>query len=90
MLGASKLKIILDLVASSSKEELIWINGYLSGLLASGTAAQAAEPVIEKPAVSKITIAYGTETGNSKKLATNFAATAKKSGINAKLVSLDH
>src|SRR5215510_12255655 len=42
-----------------------------------------------KPAVGKITIAYGTETGNSKKLATEFAAKAKKSGINAKLVSLD-
>jgi sulfite reductase (NADPH) flavoprotein alpha-component len=42
-----------------------------------------------KPLVSKITIAYGTETGNSKRLATDFAAKAKKKGINAKLVSLD-
>ena len=42
-----------------------------------------------KPVVNKITIAYGTETGNSKKLATDFAAKAKKNGINAKLVSLD-
>ncbi|MBC7826900.1 MAG: flavodoxin domain-containing protein [Chitinophagaceae bacterium] len=88
MLAASKLKIIQDLIASSSIEELIWINGYLSGVLA-GTAEQSEQPVPSKAAVSKITIAYGTETGNSKKLATNFAATAKKSGINAKLVSLD-
>lgn len=88
MLGASKLKIIQDLIATSTKEELIWINGYLSGLLSSGT-EQVSEPVTAKPAVNKITIAYGTETGNSKKLATNFAATAKKSGINAKIVSLD-
>ncbi len=42
-----------------------------------------------KPAVGKITIAYGTETGNSKRLATDFAAMAKKKGINPKLVSLD-
>src|SRR5215204_3839831 len=88
MLPASKLKIIQDLIASSTKEELIWINGYLSGVLSAG-AEPANEPVVAKPAVNKITIAYGTETGNSKKLATNFAATAKKSGINAKLVSLD-
>lgn len=88
MLGASKLKIIQDLIATSTKEELIWINGYLSGVLSSGT-EPVSEPVAAKPAISKITIAYGTETGNSKKLATNFAATAKKSGINAKLVSLD-
>jgi sulfite reductase (NADPH) flavoprotein alpha-component len=37
----------------------------------------------------KITIAYGTETGNSKKLATDFAAQAKKKGIQAKLVGLE-
>jgi sulfite reductase (NADPH) flavoprotein alpha-component len=88
MLAASKLKIIQDLIASSTKEELIWINGYLSGVLSAGT-EQSIEPVTSKPAINKITIAYGTETGNSKKLATNFAATAKKIGINAKLVSLD-
>ena len=88
MLPASKLKILQDLIASSTKEELIWINGYLSGILSVGS-EPVNEPVVAKPAVNKITIAYGTETGNSKKLATNFAATAKKSGINAKLVSLD-
>ena len=88
MLPASKLKIIQDLIASSTKEELIWINGYIAGLLSNGT-EEISQPATGKPAVSKITIAYGTETGNSKKLATNFAATAKKSGINAKLVSLD-
>lgn len=88
MLPASKLKIIQDLIASSSKEELVWINGYISGVLSAGT-EQSTETVVAKPAINKITIAYGTETGNSKKLATNFAATAKKSGINAKLVSLD-
>lgn len=88
MLGASKLKIIQDLIASSTKEELIWINGYLSGALSNGVEESNHAPLL-KPAVSKITIAYGTETGNSKKLATSFAATAKKSGIHAKLVSLD-
>ena len=42
-----------------------------------------------KNGVNKITIAYGTETGNSKKLATDFAAKAKKHGIHAKVQSLD-
>src|SRR5688572_17377116 len=88
MLPAAKLKILQDLITSSTKEELIWMNGYFSGILSGNTEA-ANEPAISKPAVNKITIAYGTETGNSKKIATNFAATAKKSGINAKLVSLD-
>ena len=89
MLAESKLKTFLDLVGSSSKEELIWMNGYLTGLAANGVGQQEAAANISKPLVNKITIAYGTETGNSKKLATDFAARAKKSGINAKIVSLD-
>jgi sulfite reductase (NADPH) flavoprotein alpha-component len=94
MLPEPKLKILLELVKSSTKEELVWMNGYLYGLLSNGQnhtspAQELLQPVAEKPAVQKITIAYGTETGNSKKLAADFAAKAKKSGINAKLVSLD-
>lgn len=93
MLSSFKLKILQDLVSTSTKDELIWVNGYLSGLLnqeviaspggASSTAVAAA------PAVGKITIVYGTETGNSKKVATDFALKAKKNSINAKVVSLD-
>jgi len=95
MLVEPKLKTLLELVNSSSREELIWMNGYLAGLLAQNQPTQQAIPAPApgaaevKPTVQKITIAYGTETGNSKKLATDFASQAKKSGINAKIVSLD-
>ncbi len=91
MLQESKLKTLLDYLSTLTHEETIWVNGYLSGMLSNGKAVpqmqtQAAET---KPVTNKITIAYGTETGNSKKLAGEFAAKAKKSGINAKVVSLD-
>ena len=90
MLTGSRLKTLQDLLAGATREEIAWLNGYLSGLLAGGQPLEIQnETAASKPAVNKITIAYGTETGNSKKLATNFAATAKKNGINAKLVSLD-
>jgi sulfite reductase (NADPH) flavoprotein alpha-component len=108
MLAEHKLKLLQDLVRTSTKEELVWMNGFLAGVLmnchdqsalapTSAAAASApataaapvAGPVESKPTVSKITIAYGTETGNSKKLATDLAAKAKKSGIQAKVVSLD-
>jgi sulfite reductase (NADPH) flavoprotein alpha-component len=86
MLSSQKKKLLDELIASASKEELAWINGYMSGILVGGEVPQVATL---KPAVSKITITYGTETGHSKKLASDFAAKAKKIGINAKLVSLD-
>jgi sulfite reductase (NADPH) flavoprotein alpha-component len=87
MLAEHKLKNLLDLISSSTSEELIWMNGYLNGIVSK--AAEEKEPAVVKPAVNKITITYGTETGNSKKIAAGFAARAKKSGINVKLVSLD-
>jgi sulfite reductase (NADPH) flavoprotein alpha-component len=89
MLSSPKMKFVEELVATFTKEELIWLNGYLSGLNAGGMPQQVAEPAPAKPSVNKITITYGTESGNSKKLATDFGAKAKKSGINAKVVSLE-
>ena len=88
MLAENKLQIFQELIRNSSPEELIWMNGYLSGLLAKN-GVPAAEAAPAKSAVSKITILYGTETGNSKKLATVLAARAKKSGVNAKVVGMD-
>lgn len=100
MLQGTKLKTLHELIESSSRDELIWINGYLAGLVASeklnalqasingnGNSAAVVEP---KPvAVKKISLVFGTETGNSKKLATQFAGVAKKKGINAKVTALD-
>lgn len=87
MLAEDKLKILLDLISNSSNEELAWINGYLNGIV-SRDEPKEIKPVA-KTGINKITIAYGTETGNSKKLATEFAAKAKKHGIHAKVQSLD-
>ncbi len=65
------------------------MSGYLAGIVANGRRTPAPRrtgrtcpmPNPSSPAVGRITIAYGTETGNSKKLATDFAAKAKKKGI---------
>ena len=99
MLTGPKLLKIQELIEGSTKEELIWLSGYLAGVVAGGTTAAglpgtaAAESAVEAPPARalprKVTIAYGTETGNAKKLATDLAAKAKKSGINAKLVGLE-
>jgi sulfite reductase (NADPH) flavoprotein alpha-component len=89
MLSSNKLKIIHDLITSSSKEELIWLNGYLAGLIEHREEKTETIVAASTAGVNKITIAYGTETGNSKNLASDFAAKARKNGINAKVVSLD-
>jgi sulfite reductase (NADPH) flavoprotein alpha-component len=86
MLDARKQRIIEELAGSSTKDELIWMNGYISALIN-------AQPVTEQKGPSaapkKITLLYGTETGNSKRVATELAAKAKKNNVSVKLASLD-
>jgi len=87
MLSEDKLHKIKEFTASLSREELIWLNGFIAGkagALGSGAIATSSQGFAKK-----ITLAYGTETGNSKKLATQLAGIAKKKGITVKLVSLD-
>ena len=84
MLAEPKFKVLSELIDQLSKEELIWVNGYLSGLVANPLPNTNTSGITQK-----ITIAYGTETGNAKKLATDLAAKAKKKGIPVKLASLD-
>ncbi|MEJ7769590.1 MAG: flavodoxin domain-containing protein [Chitinophagaceae bacterium] len=87
MLVENKLKVLQDLINGSSQDELIWINGYLSGVISQKNPNPSITGI--KSAISKITILYGTETGNAKKIATSLATRAKKTGINAKVVSMD-
>jgi len=98
MLTTPKMTLMQELIAGSSREELIWLSGYLAGVVAQASPAAQASPVSQAAQAAqavtavnlpKITIAYGTETGNSKKLATDLAARAKKKGIQAKLVGLE-
>jgi len=85
MLAEHKLKNLLELTGNASKEELAFMQAHISNLLGEASAGPAPVAAV----AGKVTIAYGTETGNSKRVATDFAARAKKAGINAKLVSLD-
>ncbi len=100
MLNTPKAIQLQELIAGATREELIWLSGYLAGVVAKDAGAVPAATAVEAvtattaavpaaAAVGKITIAYGTESGNSKRLATDFAAKAKKKGIHAKLVGLE-
>lgn len=92
MLSETKLNVLKQISGELSRDEAIWASGYLAGL-AGGTVLtatlppQQAESILQN-AVKKITLAYGTETGNSKKLATTLAGVIKKKGVQVKLADL--
>src|SRR3954447_26596033 len=89
MLASHKMKLVEEVISTFTREELFWLNGYIAGKCSTVSQAQAETVAATKPSINKLTITYGTESGNSKKLASVFAAQAKKTGINTKLVSLD-
>lgn len=89
MLADVKLKVLDELIKNSNNEELIWMNGYLNGIVKNKAAVTAVTASAATVAAKKMTIVYGTETGNSKRLATAFATKAKQNRIAAKVVGMD-
>ncbi len=88
MINPEKKKTIKEFLNGLDMEERSWAIGYLEGIQ-QGSAS--GDSVSTKPLSEnrKITIAYGTESGNSKKIANLFVSKAKQEGIHAKIVSLD-
>ncbi|ATN05336.1 sulfite reductase [Chryseobacterium indologenes] len=92
MLSETKLNVLKQISGDFSRDEAIWASGYLAGLAGGSLSATVLPPlqteITASNAVKKITLAYGTETGNSKKLATSLATIIKKKGIQVKLSDL--
>lgn len=92
MLSETKLSLLQQLAQNASKEEIIWTKGYLSGFLdrielLGGTTENIEINTIPSVALKPLII-YGTETGNSKKVASNLLATFKKNKIQAKAIDV--
>ncbi|WP_185881693.1 diflavin oxidoreductase [Blattabacterium cuenoti] len=84
MLSESKNKAFIEFIKNSSKEEIIWMSGFLSGIISS---YENSKKLIEFK--EKITLVYGTETGNAKNLAFSIVKKAKNKKLQIRLISLD-
>jgi sulfite reductase (NADPH) flavoprotein alpha-component len=78
------------LTAGLSPQQLVWLSGYLYGQatsvgggVAAAPAAVAAPASAAAPAVEKLTILYGSHTGNGKKIAQQAAEAAAAKGLKA-------
>ncbi|TGE23348.1 assimilatory sulfite reductase (NADPH) flavoprotein subunit [Hymenobacter metallicola] len=76
------------LTTGLSDQQLIWLSGYFYGRTSAGRGevqnalqAQSAAQAAASPAASKLTILYGSQTGNSKKVAQQTAEKAKQRGV---------
>lgn len=99
MLVEAKKDIFSRLIKEATHDELVWMNGFLAGLLDQGTlsggrpqnGSGAAAPSVTNAAtqIDKLTLLYASETGNAKSVATKFATATKKRGIKTKLASVE-
>lgn len=84
MLSEAKFKTLKSEINTCTREEIVWFKGYLSGLLEQSVSfSQTA--VVEGVKVRPIII-YGTETGNSKKVASELLSFFRKNKIQAKSI----
>jgi sulfite reductase (NADPH) flavoprotein alpha-component len=91
MLTEQKLQSFRNIIRESSKDEIIWMSGYLAGL--SEKNAISAPPEISETTVAQeklvISVLYGTETGNSKKISAKLAAALKSRQHKVTIAALD-
>jgi sulfite reductase alpha subunit-like flavoprotein len=75
-------KLLLDL----SKEQIIWINGYLAGKVEVSVQKTDQQSKLD---IDKLTILYATETGNSKKIAIDLNKRIKSIGVKPNLKAIE-
>jgi sulfite reductase (NADPH) flavoprotein alpha-component len=75
-----------QLATGLDRDQALWLSGFFAGL--SGTAGAALPPVISATVKRKLTVLYGSESGNSEKLAGVIAKTAEKAGFKPAVVSM--
>lgn len=88
-LNEQQLGALNSLATGMNREQLLWINGYFQGLLASSGSIQP-DTVADLPKGNKqLKILYGTHTGRSKTIAGQLAAKLAERGVEAVFVALD-
>ena len=98
-LPESKQLLATELVDGLESNALSWLSGYFAGVAqgrqlgAHPVALAAAAPVIaavpETHVAQRLTILYGSQTGNAKRVAESLAEQAGKQGLNTRLVRAD-
>jgi sulfite reductase (NADPH) flavoprotein alpha-component len=88
-LNEQQLGALSGLSAGLNREQLLWINGYFQGLLASTSGIQPVDAAVQSKSNKKLTILYGTHTGRSKTIAGKLSANLASKGVEVNAIALD-
>ncbi|MGZ0707207.1 assimilatory sulfite reductase (NADPH) flavoprotein subunit [Coraliomargarita sp. W4R53] len=88
-LAPEQVASLNSLLKGLQADQLLWIEGFISGLRAgSGSSATAGAAAVAPAATPELTVLYGTESGNSETLADLTAKAAKAAGFKAKAINM--
>jgi sulfite reductase (NADPH) flavoprotein alpha-component len=88
-LNEQQLGALSGLSAGLNREQLLWINGYFQGLLASSSDNQPVNAAVQAKSNKKLTILYGTHTGRSKTIAGKLSGKLASKGVEVNSIALD-
>ena len=80
-----EIELLNRVVGSATATQRVWLAGFLTRLEASTASSQ---PIAAPVAAEPVTIIYATESGNSEKLAADFAKAARKTGLRPNLIDM--
>src|SRR3954469_22331361 len=89
-LPEDKTGLLTRLVDGLDQAALHWLSGYTAGLAARGEApVREAAPLVALEAAPQLTIVFGSQTGNARRIAENLAREAETAGLAVRLVRAD-
>lgn len=86
--SADQIEALNTVVARATPLQRSWLSGFLAGLDAANAAPSAQQLATPPRARSKLTILYGSETGNAEGLALKARKAAQKLGFDAKVLDM--
>lgn len=92
-LPEAKHQLLTELTDGLESNALSWLSGYFAGVAQGKQAGRSAPPAVSAVAVThatqRLTIVYGSQTGNAKRIAESLAERTGALGLNTRLVRAD-
>lgn len=85
-LSENQRTLLNELIQNLSSDQLIWVNGYITGILKGKDSALPVKETALSNASDSITILYGTHTGHSKEIALDLYDKIRVLGFKPKLL----
>ena len=83
-----EIDLLNRVVGPASANQRAWLAGFLAGFDAASTGAVAPQPAAPARPAEPLTIVYASESGNSEKLAGDFAKAARKNGLKPTIIDM--